>query len=222
MLAAHIASSRAGAWGNAPESSRNPALPPPHHSSTSIGSAGAPNDSIPSDLSVYALYHAAREDGEGQLAETDFVLRSFSGGVSGGTIASMIEVLNAASSDPEVRRQLADPYTLSPDRAAEPELGSQPDLPWPRGGQIAPELTGLWTAGVVETLTPEKIAAVNSAMQLDAAGLQRIIEGLGQMTMLRRAPALANVAEAATFLASDRASGITGAITNVTCGLVPG
>ncbi len=83
-------------------------------------------------------------------------------------------------------------------------------------------VVGLWTAGVPETLTPAKIAAVNSALQIDAAGLQRIIEGLGQMTMLRRAPALALVADAAAFLASDRAGAITGTITNVTCGMVPG
>jgi enoyl-[acyl-carrier-protein] reductase (NADH) len=83
-------------------------------------------------------------------------------------------------------------------------------------------VVGLWTAGVAETLTPEKIAAVNSNMQLDAAGVQQILTGLAQMTMLRRAPALAQVANTAAFLASDWAGGITGTITNVTCGLVSG
>jgi NAD(P)-dependent dehydrogenase (short-subunit alcohol dehydrogenase family) len=81
---------------------------------------------------------------------------------------------------------------------------------------------GMWTAGVVETLTPEKMAAVNSNMQLDAAALQGVIEGISQMTMLRRAPRLAQVAEVAAFLASDRAAAVTGTITNVTCGLVSG
>ncbi|EUA33202.1 putative trans-acting enoyl reductase family protein [Mycobacterium xenopi 4042] len=37
-------------------------------------------DSIPSDLSVYSLYLAASRDGAGELADTDFVLRGFSGG----------------------------------------------------------------------------------------------------------------------------------------------
>ena len=50
-------------------------------------------DSIPSDLSVYALYRAAHEDGAGELVDTDFVVRSFRGGFSGGTVASMMEVL---------------------------------------------------------------------------------------------------------------------------------
>lgn len=68
-------------------------------------------------MSVYALYKAARDEGAGELLDTDFVMRSFSGGFSGGTIASMMDVLHAASSDPDVRRQLADPYALSSDRA---------------------------------------------------------------------------------------------------------
>ncbi|OIN78000.1 saccharopine dehydrogenase family protein [Mycobacterium malmoense] len=106
-------------------------------------------DSVPSDLSVYALYRAAREDGAGELGDTDLVVRSLSGGLSGGTIASMLEVLDTASSNPDARRQLADPYTLSTDRGAEPELGPQPDLPRRRGRQIAPELSGVWTAGFV-------------------------------------------------------------------------
>src|ERR1700758_640370 len=87
-------------------------------------------DSIPSDLSVYALYRAARDDGAGELGDTNFVVRSLSGGLSGGTVASLVEVLHTASSDPDARRQLSDPYTLTADRGAEPELGRQPDLPW--------------------------------------------------------------------------------------------
>lgn len=106
-------------------------------------------DSIPSDLSVYALYRAAQEDGAGDLTDTNFVVRSFRGGFSGGTLASMMEVLRTASSDPDARRQLADPYTLTSDRGAEPEFGPQPDLPMRRGRRIAPELDRVWTAGFV-------------------------------------------------------------------------
>jgi short subunit dehydrogenase-like uncharacterized protein len=121
-------------------------------------------DSIPSDMSVYALYRAARDDGAGELLSTDFVVRSFSGGLSGGTIASMMDVLHAASSDPDLRRKLADPYTLSTDRGAEPELGRQPDLPWRRGRQIAPELTGLWTVGFVMASINTRIVRRSNAL----------------------------------------------------------
>lgn len=106
-------------------------------------------DSIPSDMSVYELFRRVTADGEGELLDTDLVVRGFSGGASGGTLASMMEVMRAASSDPEIRRLLDDPYTLSPDRVGEPELGTQPDLPWRRGRDIAPELEGIWAGGFV-------------------------------------------------------------------------
>ena len=121
-------------------------------------------DSIPSDLSVYALYLAAREDDAGELTDTDFVVRSFAGGFSGGTVASMLELLRAVSGDADLRRQFADPYTLSTDRGAEPELGRQPDLPWRRGGQIAPELKGLWTAGFLMAPTNTRIVRRSNAL----------------------------------------------------------
>ncbi|WP_343577835.1 trans-acting enoyl reductase family protein [Mycobacterium sp.] len=122
-------------------------------------------DSIPSDLTVYALYRRAREDGSGELTDTDFVVRSFSGGFSGGTLASMVEVFDSVSADADVRREFADPYTLSPDRGAEPELGPQPDLRRRRGGQIAPELTGIYTAGFLMAPANTRIVRRSNALQ---------------------------------------------------------
>ena len=121
-------------------------------------------DSIPSDLSVYALYRAARDDGAGELTDTDFVVRSLVGGVSGGTVASMMEVLRTSSSDPEARRLVADPYTLTADRGAEPELGRQPDLVWRRGRSIAPELGRTWTAGFVMAVSNTRIVRRSNAL----------------------------------------------------------
>ncbi len=129
-------------------------------------------DSIPSDLTVYALYRAVSDDGTGQLAETDFVLRRFSGGLSGGTIASGMEMMQTASSDPDARRQIADPYTLSPDRGAEPDLGRQPDLPWRRGRDIAPELAGSWTAGFLMAPYNTRIVRRSNALLDWAYGRQ--------------------------------------------------
>lgn len=75
---------------------------------------------------------------------------------------------------------------------------------------------GIWTAGVAETLTRERMAAVNE----NVPDVQRVKEMLAGMTALRRNVTLADVAEVATFLASDRAAGMTGAMANVTSGLV--
>jgi NAD(P)-dependent dehydrogenase (short-subunit alcohol dehydrogenase family) len=76
---------------------------------------------------------------------------------------------------------------------------------------------GIWTAGVAETLTDEKLAAVAGDQ---APPAQQALEMIAAMSALRRTPTVANIADVAAFLASDRAAGMTGTIANVTSGLV--
>jgi NAD(P)-dependent dehydrogenase (short-subunit alcohol dehydrogenase family) len=76
---------------------------------------------------------------------------------------------------------------------------------------------GIWTAGVAETLSKAKISAVTGQEAPEINAVEQMIAG---MAALRRLPKLADVAEAAAFLGSDRAAGITGTMLNVTCGLV--
>lgn len=121
-------------------------------------------DSIPSDLTVYALYRRILADGAGALGDTNMVVRSFAGGVSGGTAASMVEMFRAASNDPDLRAQIEDPYTLTPDRSAEPELGAQPDIRWRRGGAIAPELDGYWTAAFAMAAINTRVVRRSNAL----------------------------------------------------------
>jgi len=72
-------------------------------------------DSIPSDLGVHVVgrHFEARGD---RLVEAHGRLRTGSGGVSGGTIASMLNILEQSRS-PEIRRALVDPYVLLPQGA---------------------------------------------------------------------------------------------------------
>jgi short subunit dehydrogenase-like uncharacterized protein len=153
-------------------------------------------DSIPSDLTVFALYRQADGDGAGELTDTNLVVRSFKAGLSGGTIASMIEVMRTASSDAEARRVMNDPYTLTPDRTAEPELGGQPDLRWRRGREIAPELAGYWVGPFVMAAVNTRIVRRSNAL-LDYAYGRRLEYG-EQMSMGKSlvAPVTAAVAAA--------------------------
>ncbi len=121
-------------------------------------------DSVPSDLTVFVLYRQADRDGAGQLCDTNFVVRRFAGGFSGGTIASMAELAREASADPEARRLLNDPYTLTPDRSAEPELGAQPDARWRRGRDIAPELNGYWVGAFAMAVPNTRIVRRSNAL----------------------------------------------------------
>ncbi len=89
--------------------------------------------------------------------------------------------------------------------------------------EIGPQgvrVLGIWTAGLPETFSKEKLAAVDSKFENEAA-FEGLIESSDQMRMTRRSPRLAEVAATAAFLASDRAGAITGTFVNVTSGTFP-
>jgi NAD(P)-dependent dehydrogenase (short-subunit alcohol dehydrogenase family) len=89
--------------------------------------------------------------------------------------------------------------------------------------EIGPQgvrVVGIWTAGLPETFSREKLAAVDSKFQ-DEAAFQGLIDNLDQMRMTRRSPRLEEVAATAAFLASERTGAITGTFVNVTSGMFP-
>lgn len=85
-------------------------------------------DSIPSDLGVLLLHQAAAEDSAGELEDVTLVLTAARGSLSGGTIESFKGEFDDAEASAQSRRIVDDPYALSPDRDAEPDLGPQSDL----------------------------------------------------------------------------------------------
>ncbi|HSJ99544.1 MAG TPA: saccharopine dehydrogenase NADP-binding domain-containing protein [Myxococcota bacterium] len=105
-------------------------------------------DSIPSDLGVWMLHDAARGRGR-RLARVDALFGESSGGFSGGTFASMMNVFDEARRDPSVGRLLDDPYALDPT----PRSGG-PDGP-DAGGVAWEPRVGRWTA-------PFVMAAINT------------------------------------------------------------
>jgi short subunit dehydrogenase-like uncharacterized protein len=98
-------------------------------------------DSTPSDLGVLLAHEAAAADGAGDLTDTTMAVTALRGGLSGGTLASMMEQFDETRTSAGHRRAVADPYALSPDRAAEPTFGAEPDVFVPR---YDPDL-GQWT-----------------------------------------------------------------------------
>ena len=77
---------------------------------------------------------------------------------------------------------------------------------------------GIWTAGVAET--PDRREAGRGGRRRTPRPRRWCWQMIAGMSVLGRTPSLADVAETATFLASDRAGGITGTMTNVSAGLV--
>ncbi len=71
-------------------------------------------DSIPSDLGVHFLQEQARARLGTPCIEVKMRVKAVRGGFSGGTVASLMNVLKEAAGDPGLRRELADPYSLCP------------------------------------------------------------------------------------------------------------
>jgi short subunit dehydrogenase-like uncharacterized protein len=111
-------------------------------------------DSIPSDIGVHVLHRLVRADGAGELTDTTLVVSSIRGGISGGTVDSMRRQLDTVRKDPALRKVATSPYSLSPDRAREPDLGRQDDLVSLPGTHVHPSLHG--------TLAPFVMASYNT------------------------------------------------------------
>jgi short subunit dehydrogenase-like uncharacterized protein len=117
-------------------------------------------DSVPSDLGVLLLHQAARAGGAGDLLDTTLVVTAMRGGLSGGTLASMMGQLDEVRASAERRRLVQDPYALSPDRAAEPGLGDERDLDRARYDGELRMWTGPWLMAGINTRVVRRSNAV--------------------------------------------------------------
>jgi len=108
-------------------------------------------DSIPSDLGVFLLHEAAKADGAGELEDTTFVVRGMKGGPSGGTIDSIRGMIDDFKADSAKRKLAGDPYALSPDRAAEPQLGDESDVQLPVHDDELDEWLGPFVMAAINT-----------------------------------------------------------------------
>ena len=73
-------------------------------------------DSIPSDLGVHFLQQEGKQQFGTFFNNVKLRVKSMKGGASGGTIASMIEMIVAAKADPGLRKQMGNPYILCPEK----------------------------------------------------------------------------------------------------------
>jgi short subunit dehydrogenase-like uncharacterized protein len=116
-------------------------------------------DSIPSDLGVLMLARQATADGAGGLCDVRLVA-TFRGGFSGGTIDSVRAQMEAVQGDRSLRRVLGDPFSLSPDRDAEPGTRQPPDADLP-----ARLPDGRWTAPFVMAPFNTRVVRRSNALQ---------------------------------------------------------
>jgi len=115
-------------------------------------------DSIPSDVGVWFTQQRAMEVLGAPCVRIDMRVQAMKGGASGGTIASMLNLMEEAAADKDLRKLLADPYCLNP-----PDLRTGP--PQPDVVRPVRDESGRW-------LAPFVMAAVNTRVVQRSHALQ--------------------------------------------------
>ena len=81
-------------------------------------------DSVPMDMGVWFLQEAARNSHGAYCKKISLYVKAAKGTASGGTLASMINIIEEAKADREVARLMANPYALNPEGQREGPDGS--------------------------------------------------------------------------------------------------
>ncbi len=100
-------------------------------------------DSIPSDLGVWFTQHEAERRFGTHCSKIAMRVKEMKGGVSGGTVASLMNVMAEVSKDSSLRSVTTNPYALAP--AGEREGIRQPNVTMP----VHDEASGEWVAPFV-------------------------------------------------------------------------
>ena len=148
-------------------------------------------DSIPSDLGAYTFQNAAKERYGQPLVKLQMYVKAAKGGFSGGTFASMLNIMAEAKADRNVARMLRSPHTLNPPGTEGPEVKDMQSLKYDEkiGAWIAPFVMAGVNTRVVRrsaALQPElygKQFAYNEAM-ITGKGLSGRLKGIGMMAGL--------------------------------------
>jgi short subunit dehydrogenase-like uncharacterized protein len=106
-------------------------------------------DSIPSDLGVLFLQNAMRERHGVPAQHIKYRAAGFSGGFSGGTVYSMINMMEEAARDRSLLKILADPYSINPP-------GS------PRGDDVNDQTRAIYDEDFERWTLPFVMAAINT------------------------------------------------------------
>uniref|UniRef100_UPI0030D8C984 saccharopine dehydrogenase family protein n=1 Tax=uncultured Marinobacter sp. TaxID=187379 RepID=UPI0030D8C984 len=97
-------------------------------------------DSVPSDLGVWFLQQQAVEKFGQPASRAKMRVRAAKGGLSGGTVASLMNVVREAASNKALRQELANPFSICPPEHRSVER--QPDV---KSAEFDPDF-GVWLA----------------------------------------------------------------------------
>ena len=121
-------------------------------------------DSIPSDMGVHFLQRQAMRQLGAPCTRVKMRVKVMRGEFSGGTVASVMNVIKEAAADPALRKELADPYSLCPAGSA-PRV-RQPDV---RSAEFDADF-GAWVAPFVMSGINTRIVQRTNALSEQAYG----------------------------------------------------
>ncbi len=154
-------------------------------------------DSVPSDIGVLFLQQHARRQWGAPATHVKMRVKTLKGGASGGTVASVINVVREAAADPALRRELLDPYALCPaDHRFTVRQHAVRSAEFDRD-------SGTWIAPFVMAAVNERVVHRSNALANDAYGSrfsydEAVITGTG---LKGRLAALTMVAGLGAFMA---------------------
>ena len=106
-------------------------------------------DSVPMDMGVWFLQDAAQQTHGAFCKKISLYVKATKGSASGGTLASMINIIEEAKADRNIARLMANPYALNPEGQREgPDGGDQKEA-------LYDDTVDSWTA-------PFVMAAINT------------------------------------------------------------
>nr|WKF60315.1 Putative trans-acting enoyl reductase [Paraburkholderia busanensis] len=123
-------------------------------------------DSVPSDMGVYFLQQHARNEWGVPATRIKMRVKTLKGGVSGGTVASMINIVKEAATDAALRKSLANPYALCP-----PDHGFTARQHAVKAARFDPDFSG-WIAPFVMAAVNERVVHRSNALAANAYGGQ--------------------------------------------------
>ncbi len=123
-------------------------------------------DSIPSDMGVHLMQREMRARHGVACAAVKYRTRDFKGGFSGGTVASMLNMMEEVERDPSIKNVLEDPYGLNPE-------GERRGLDGPENSvaQYDDEF-GAWAAPFVMAAINTKVVRRSNALLDHAYGTE--------------------------------------------------
>jgi len=115
-------------------------------------------DSIPSDMGTWYLQQAMLDKYGVPACQVKCRVSKFRGAASGGTIASMINLMEEAREDPAIRRLVADPYCLYPEGVPAGQDGRDQS-----GARFDPDFKQ-WTSPFVMAVVNNRIVRRSNAL----------------------------------------------------------